>query len=1045
LLAIALTTGADLSAASTLEEQVLTASQRQALQELKGDTLERVHLQIDLGKRQVVRAQMRVPAPLRLKNSAGRIAAWALKHYAHLLGGVPIGQLGKPLIKSSGSGLTTAVFAQHYKGLQVEDAVVRVTILQQEKLSQNHVVALDNRAVVGLKIDVPTVLKQGVSPNDAVDAVFRTQVGAAPFGDASVDTLETVISYMPEPRTDDLAARARVMYRITATGAPGVFRFWVDLLTGEVVKQLNMVQEYGRRVEVFEGNGTSDDYYWESAYVNESPDPLSSHWYDYDAYAGGFGVAWFDAEPGRQTLRDMPYHYHGLLEQYGHQGINSSTDHSYDLELGWNAVSVHNAFNIGDSGRVIFHPDWAVPDVTAHEMSHWALWVKDNPYPSDPGIPSAVHEGMGDSMGELLACEAYGECNWVSATGIPDDQVNLRRDLTRNPSEQECYASEYFLVLPNDMGVDQHECEVVDCTMWGDETAVLNCSDVEYLEYDPTRHHVCILGREHHFPCPHHIDYDADSHSGDLGPPDDHFCLDLLREEIPCPAELGHTFRGEAPTHRYFFQSHRWGMLVGRVNYLLWNSGAEDNNGMNVWGIGPDKFRALLLETMLSLMADEEGSFSPDNATEIQWADGDLEVVREYDDVSDSIRYSSAPGSWELGWSDICETMQQSCQRLSSARVEGINRFDCERVSKAWSSVGACDFDNDRVPNSMDNCPEVYNPDQEDSDSRLVTICEMSRNSDEIRCYFDRRGDGLGDACDLCPEEAGSEETGCYALGVDEPFLEVDPVIGMIIYEATQVVSDHRWVAVAHKDRLVMVERNANQSRVAGEFFVGQTIRQLLPVGNYLLVNTGATLTTLNLTRPAKPRVVGELQFDGKVQQAMVTTDERGRRMLLVLTGRKLYHYRLSSVTKPVLLKVTSLKHRGKALTEWDSHVFVAHESGVSAVSKSENQSEPFYLGILHIRQLETVGRDPVARTNNALLRLNLDNHGTLNVVSKVTIDPQAKVEFRQGQIIVDEGKMDGRFCGLGVELALVLAPLISRWRRRRSQRLHSRASEVVG
>ncbi len=59
-------------------------------------------------------------------------------------------------------------------------------------------------------------------------------------------------------------------------------------------------------------------------------------------------------------------------------------------------------------------------------------------------------------------------------------------------------------------------------------------------------------------PCPHHIDYEADNHTEDLGPPDTHFCLNSLREEVPC-SPLPHTFPGGAPTCRRFFEMHQWG------------------------------------------------------------------------------------------------------------------------------------------------------------------------------------------------------------------------------------------------------------------------------------------------------------------------------------------------------------------------------------------------------------------------------------------------------------------------------------------------------
>ncbi len=76
------------------------------------------------------------------------------------------------------------------------------------------------------------------------------------------------------------------------------------------------------------------------------------------------------------------------------------------------------------------------------------------------------------------------------------------------------------------------------------------------------------------------------------------------------------------------------------------------------------------------------------------------------------------------------------------------------------------DIENDSIPDSTDNCPDAYNPDQYDSDSDGIgDACDSMTDSDsdgiadsKDNCPMvsnsaqaDKDGDGYGDACDIFP------------------------------------------------------------------------------------------------------------------------------------------------------------------------------------------------------------------------------------------------------------------------------------------------------
>jgi len=103
-----------------------------------------------------------------------------------------------------------------------------------------------------------------------------------------------------------------------------------------------------------------------------------------------------------------------------------------------------------------------------------------------------------------------------------------------------------------------------------------------------------------------------------------------------------------------------------------------------------------------------------------------------------------------------------SAEYFVSAAQGGMTREDLCAVRNAWASVGVglgdsnCDgtedarqdIDGDLIPNRIDNCPTVFNPDQKDTDrdgkGDACDNCPMTANPGQE----DMDSDGIGDVCD---------------------------------------------------------------------------------------------------------------------------------------------------------------------------------------------------------------------------------------------------------------------------------------------------------
>jgi hypothetical protein len=94
-----------------------------------------------------------------------------------------------------------------------------------------------------------------------------------------------------------------------------------------------------------------------------------------------------------------------------------------------------------------------------------------------------------------------------------------------------------------------------------------------------------------------------------------------------------------------------------------------------------------------------------------------------------------------------------------------------DRITPVESNVPKClasvDRDCDTIPNEKDNCPDIANPDQKDSDrSQVHCRAPAADGSSSGTCI--NIGDGIGDACDNCPAVTNNDQKDTDRDGVGD-------------------------------------------------------------------------------------------------------------------------------------------------------------------------------------------------------------------------------------------------------------------------------------
>jgi beta propeller repeat protein len=118
-----------------------------------------------------------------------------------------------------------------------------------------------------------------------------------------------------------------------------------------------------------------------------------------------------------------------------------------------------------------------------------------------------------------------------------------------------------------------------------------------------------------------------------------------------------------------------------------------------------------------------------------------------------------------------------------SAKVCGFGYLRTQPVQKycfeqhQWCLPPAVDPDHDCAPESTDNCPGIYNPDQNDIDKDWVgDVCDSCLS---IPNRIDRNldSDQWGDACDNCPEVSNDDQADKGEISCENAGTELNPVI----------------------------------------------------------------------------------------------------------------------------------------------------------------------------------------------------------------------------------------------------------------------------
>ena len=128
-------------------------------------------------------------------------------------------------------------------------------------------------------------------------------------------------------------------------------------------------------------------------------------------------------------------------------------------------------------------------------------------------------------------------------------------------------------------------------------------------------------------------------------------------------------------------------------------------------------------------------------------ADQDGDGIPDFKDNCPTVANKDQVDADQDGWGDVCHD-------------------PCDDTPLDPSCSLPPDFDQDGVDNIVDNCPEVANPDQKDSDGDGVgdacqtttTTCPAGQMLVAGQCMADQDGDGVENSKDNCPAVANSDQ-----------------------------------------------------------------------------------------------------------------------------------------------------------------------------------------------------------------------------------------------------------------------------------------------